>query len=105
VLFLALNSFLDKVNLMGYLLGYDIGSSSIKATFLEIETGRVLASVSSSESELEIIACHPGWAEQHPQIWWEHVLNRKLKDQENNANKTLHYLNYCGCFMFTGFFS
>ena len=60
---------------MGYLLGYDIGSSSIKASLLEIETGRVLASVSSpGGSELEIIACRPGWAEQHPQIWWENVI-------------------------------
>ena len=58
----------------GYLLGYDIGSSSIKATLMEAETGEILASASSPKTELEIIAHRPGGAEQHPRIWWEHVV-------------------------------
>ena len=57
----------------GYLLGYDIGSSSIKATLLESETGKVVASATSPKTELDIIALRPGWAEQHPDTWWEHV--------------------------------
>jgi xylulokinase len=57
----------------GYLIGYDIGSSSIKATLLESETGKVVASAISPEKELEIIAQKTGWAEQHPNSWWEHV--------------------------------
>ncbi|MBD3321604.1 MAG: carbohydrate kinase [Chitinivibrionales bacterium] len=56
-----------------YLLGYDIGSSSIKATLLDAETGTVVGSAISPEKELEIIAAQPGWAEQHPETWWEHV--------------------------------
>ncbi|MHC4418310.1 MAG: xylulokinase, partial [Planctomycetota bacterium] len=58
---------------MALLLGYDVGSSSIKATLMDSETGKVLASATSPEKELEIVAKRPGWAEQHPQIWWENV--------------------------------
>ncbi len=65
------------------LLGYDVGSSSIKATLMEADTGKVLVSASSPEKELEIIAKELGWAEQHPHTWWEHVktATRKIKAQ------------------------
>lgn len=60
----------------GYLLGYDIGSSSVKASVLEIATGRVVASATSPDTtELEIIAQQSGWAEQHPDTWWTHIQN------------------------------
>lgn len=55
------------------LLGYDIGSSSIKATLLEAESGKVLATATSPKTEMEMIAVKPGWAEQSPEIWWEQV--------------------------------
>jgi len=58
---------------MALLLGYDVGSSSIKATLMEADTGKVLATATSPEKELEIIAEKLGWAEQHPHLWWEHV--------------------------------
>ncbi|MDP2984832.1 MAG: FGGY family carbohydrate kinase [Candidatus Latescibacter sp.] len=58
-----------------YLLGFDVGSSSIKATVLDAEKGIALAAKTSPEVEMEIIASRPGWAEQHPHIWWEHVKN------------------------------
>ncbi|MDI6767820.1 MAG: FGGY family carbohydrate kinase [Bacteroidota bacterium] len=57
----------------GYLLGYDIGRSFIKASLLDAETGTMIASVSSPEKELEIITPDQGWAEQHPSVWWENV--------------------------------
>jgi xylulokinase len=56
-----------------YLLGYDVGSSSIKATLLDAKTGNVIASAASPTHELEIMAPHQGWAEQHPEVWWNHV--------------------------------
>ncbi len=56
-----------------YLLGYDIGSSSIKATLLDIQSGRAAAFAVSPETELPIGAERPGWAEQDPRTWWEHV--------------------------------
>ncbi|MBN2316097.1 MAG: carbohydrate kinase [Sedimentisphaerales bacterium] len=58
---------------MALLLGYDVGSSSIKATLMEAETGKVLAAATSPERELEIIAKELGWAEQEPEVWWKHV--------------------------------
>ncbi|MFC1737558.1 xylulokinase [Planctomycetota bacterium] len=57
-----------------YLLGYDVGSSSIKATLMEAETGRVVGSAVSPQKELEIIAKTGGWAEQTPQTWWDNVI-------------------------------
>ncbi len=72
---------------MALLLGYDVGSSSIKATLMEAETGKVLAMAASPEKELEIIAKKPGWAEQHPQTWWENVIaaTQKIKTRTNFA--------------------
>ncbi len=58
---------------MGYLLGFDIGSSSIKATLMDSVTGKVIASATSPQTEMEIMAPKPGWAEQHPDTWWQHV--------------------------------
>jgi xylulokinase len=61
------------------LLGYDIGSSSVKATLMDAQSGKVLGSATSPKKELEIIAEHAGWAEQRPSAWWEHV---KLATEE-----------------------
>ena len=58
---------------MALLLGYDVGSSSIKATLMEAETGKVVASATVPDREMEIIAKKSGWAEQHPQTWWENA--------------------------------
>lgn len=69
---------------MSYLMGYDVGSSSVKASLLEAETGRLIASASSPEdTELEIMAPKTGWAEQHPSIWWEHIklVTAKLREK------------------------
>jgi len=59
---------------MALLLGYDVGSSSVKATLMDAETGEVLGSATSPDKELDIIAKEIGWAEQHPETWWEHVV-------------------------------
>ena len=64
---------------MALLLGYDVGSSSVKAALLDGLTGRLVASATSPETELEIIAPRPGWAEQHPQTWWEHLVKATAK--------------------------
>jgi len=56
-----------------YFLGFDAGSSSIKASLLEAQTGKVVSSATSPKKELEIIAAKSGWAEQYPEAWWENV--------------------------------
>ncbi|MFC1792867.1 xylulokinase [Planctomycetota bacterium] len=68
---------------MAFLLGYDVGSSSIKATLMDAETGQVLAAATSPDKELEIVAKQLGWAEQDPAVWWEHVkaATNKIQDQ------------------------
>jgi xylulokinase len=64
---------------MALLLGYDVGSSSVKATVMDAETGAVVGSATSPDKELDIIAESPGWAEQHPQVWWENVVRATAK--------------------------
>ena len=56
-----------------YLLGYDIGSSSVKASLVDSQTGKCVSSAFFPKSEAEIIAVKPGWAEQHPASWWENL--------------------------------
>ena len=56
-----------------YLLGYDIGSSSVKASLVNAESGKCVASAFYPKTEAEIIAVHPGWAEQKPEMWWANL--------------------------------
>jgi xylulokinase len=58
---------------MALLLGYDVGSSSIKASLIDAESGRILAAATSPQKEMEIIAQKAGWAEQEPEVWWKNV--------------------------------
>lgn len=54
-------------------LGIDIGSSSVKAALLDTGTGTAIRTFTSPSTELPIDAPQPGWAEQDPEMWWEHV--------------------------------
>ena len=56
-----------------YLLGYDIGSSSVKASLVNADTGKCVASAFYPKTEATIVAIQPGWAEQDPQNWWENL--------------------------------
>lgn len=56
-----------------YLLGYDIGSSSVKASLVNVESGKCAASAFYPKSEAPIIAVRKGWAEQEPSSWWEYL--------------------------------
>src|SRR5690349_17444024 len=53
-----------------YLLGYDIGSSSIKAALVDARTGKTVGIAQHPETEMKIDAPQPGWAEQNPEDWW-----------------------------------
>ena len=56
-----------------YLLGYDCGTSSVKATLLDAEDSSFVAAAISPEIEMPIIDEKIGWAEQHPEDWWDNV--------------------------------
>lgn len=67
-----------------YLLGYDIGSSSVKVCLIEASSGKIIASDYSPKKEMKIIAENVGWAEQSPTDWW---INLKLA-HESVLNKS-----------------
>lgn len=55
------------------LLGIDVGTSSIKVSVIDSASGNILSSVQYPENEVEILAPKYGWAEQSPDLWWDHV--------------------------------
>jgi xylulokinase len=57
------------------LLGIDAGSSSVKASIIDGESGNCLASAFSPSTEMEISAPFTGWAEQDPEMWWINLKN------------------------------
>ena len=56
-----------------YLLGYDIVSSSVKASLVDAYSGKCVASAYYPKQEAEILALQTGWAEQQPAMWWENL--------------------------------
>lgn len=56
-----------------YLLGFDIGSSSVKVSLMEGESGKCIASSFHPKQEMKITAHQSGWAEQEPQLWWDNL--------------------------------
>ena len=52
-----------------YLLGYDIGSSSVKASLVDAQSGKCVASAFYPKQEAPIISKKAGWAEQDPSMW------------------------------------
>jgi xylulokinase len=66
-----------------YLLGYDIGSSSVKAALLEVNSGKVVARAFSPSSEMQIHSLQTGFAEQNPEQWWDELIiaTKKIKEQ------------------------
>ncbi|WP_373072054.1 xylulokinase [Zeaxanthinibacter enoshimensis] len=68
-----------------YYIGYDIGSSSIKAGLVNARTGNKIGLVQHPAEELSIQAPEPGWAEQDPDLWYRHACaatKQLLKDYD-----------------------
>src|SRR5688572_17529356 len=61
------------------LLGIDIGTSSIKVSVVDAATQQSIASAHYPETESDILSPEPGWAEQSPDMWWEHTQLAILK--------------------------
>lgn len=56
-----------------YWIGYDIGSSSIKAALIHADSGKVKKAVQYPDKEMNIDSPQAGWAEQEPATWWSNV--------------------------------
>lgn len=67
------------------LLGIDLGTSSIKVAVVNAATQQTIASAQYPDYETPIIALQPGWAEQPPATWWEHVQQAILKAHASGA--------------------
>ncbi len=61
------------------LLGIDVGTSSIKVSVVDSHTQQAIVSAQYPESETGIKSLKPGWAEQSPEMWWEHVQQAIMK--------------------------
>ncbi|MFD0861614.1 xylulokinase [Sungkyunkwania multivorans] len=56
-----------------YWIGYDVGSSSIKAALIESSNGSVAGIAQYPKKEMSIISEQSGWGEQDPDLWWKHL--------------------------------
>jgi len=56
-----------------YTIGYDVGSSFVKAALVDVERGTVVAKASYPDEEMLINSPVRGWAEQDPATWWRAV--------------------------------
>jgi xylulokinase len=72
------------------LLGIDLGSSSVKVSVIEGDSGICIAESFYPKDEMKIIARKPGWAEQNPEDWWKNLklavreCTIKLKNKRND---------------------
>jgi xylulokinase len=72
-----------------YLVGIDIGSSSVKVSLIDANSGECVATDFSPKQEMTIIASRIGWAEQDPEMWWTNfksALQSVLSQSRINAS-------------------
>lgn len=70
-----------------YLLGYDLGSSSVKASLVNAQTGECVSTAFFPKKEMEIKSVKAGWAEQDPETWWKNLkLATQVVLEEASAN-------------------
>jgi xylulokinase len=73
-----------------YYIGYDLGSSSIKVALVEAKSGKKIIVLNEPQNEMEIVSLHPDWAEQDPEIWWEHICvatKRAIRESNIDGSK------------------
>ncbi|MHA7056823.1 xylulokinase [Aquimarina sp. M1] len=68
-----------------YYIGFDIGSSSVKAALINAESGKSIASIHEPKKEMEIISVNKDWAEQNPDFWWDNVCIASKRLLRENA--------------------
>ena len=88
-------TFVGTANLMsnGLVLGFDVGTRSIKAGLFDYQGGIL----GKSEAPLSLCLPAPGWAEQHPQNWWMAMgeVSRKVIQQSNVAPGRVQAIGVC----------
>ncbi|HJV20362.1 MAG TPA: FGGY family carbohydrate kinase [Sediminibacterium sp.] len=71
------------------LLGIDLGTSSVKVSVVDANSQVCIASARFPERETATVSLKPGWAEQSPEMWWDHVQKAILKLQEDLVYNSL----------------
>ena len=69
------------------LLGFDVGSSSVKASLVCADSGKCVASAFFPEKEAPIKAVKAGWAEQEPESWWQYAKQSLQKIMADSGAK------------------
>lgn len=73
-----------------YTLGCDVGSSSVKASIIDVKTGQSVGFDFYPKTEAPLKAEQPGWAEQDPDDWWTYLVKAvqgALKEAKINPAK------------------
>ena len=75
-----------------YNIGYDIGSSSVKAAIIEVKTGKQITVTHEPEGEMGMISPENSWAEQDPELWWKLVglATKNLLEQTEIDSKKIN---------------
>ncbi|WP_299212772.1 FGGY family carbohydrate kinase [uncultured Aquimarina sp.] len=68
-----------------YYIGFDIGSSSVKAALIDSDSGKSVASINEPKDEMDIISVNRNWAEQNPDFWWENICIASKRLLKENA--------------------
>jgi len=73
------------MNTKHYLLGFDLGSSSVKVALVDADNGHALATAFYPKTEAPILSIQSGWAEQQPEDWISYAKNA-LSEAMTQAN-------------------
>ena len=77
-----------------YSIGIDLGSSSIKASILNLKDATIIAADNYPKEEMDIVAVKFGWAEQEPETWWNNIkiLLKKLISESKIDSQQIKYI-------------
>lgn len=78
---------------MSLLLGIDLGSSSVKVSLVDADSGQCVTSAHWPENEAPIKALQPGWAEQSPEDWWSYFKKALNSTLSTTLHSKLYTLN------------
>jgi xylulokinase len=73
-----------------YYIGFDIGSSSVKAALVDAASGKNLGITQEPAYEMEMVSLQNDWAEQDPEVWWQHLCTatkRVIREAQIDALK------------------